>query len=358
MSTLYRSKQGWVLILAACSGAAAERPRDNTGAARLAAAGAAVTADSASLCWQRFHRGQSVESSCTSLGVTARVDTVQDTVRVVVPVPVPVPTFVPFAFGPSDMYRGPDAHRGFTAGLTYADPQGLVKLLAKLRANRQRAFLALTGGKHEQYITDKKFDLDKWKGGLARYSTTVLRAALEAGVADGTILGYSMIDEPPHPSWGGVLTKATVDAMAAYCKSLFPFLPCGVAVDHAWRPAERYQQVDFIIAQTWMESLSATAFRDSAVAAARRNGVALVLSMNLFGARQTPGCEPRHRQCLMRPEEVREWGRAFMSEPYACAVLMWHYDAPMWARAEYQTQFQELASIARQRVAKPCRRSS
>ncbi len=356
MRTLYRSKQGWVLVLAACSGAVAERPRDNTGAARLGDADAAVMADSASLCWQRFRRGEPVESNCTSLGVTARVDTVQDTVRVVVP--VPMPTFVPFAFGPYDMYRGPGAHLGFTAGLTYADPQGLVKLLAKLRANQQRAFLALTGGKHEQYITDKKFDLDKWKGGLARYGTPVLRAALEAGVADGTILGYSMMDEPPHPSWGGVLTKATVDTMAAYCKSLFPFLPCGVVVDHAWRPAERYKQVEFIITQTWMETLSPAAFRDSAVAMARRDGVALVLSMNLFGARQTPGCEPRRNQCLMRPEEVREWGRAFLIEPYACAVLMWHYEAPMWGRAEYQSQFQELASIARQRVAKPCRRSS
>jgi hypothetical protein len=342
MSTQYYSTHGWLLLLAACSGAVAERPK----------AAEVLTADSASLCWQRFSRGVALEASCTSLGVTARVDTVRDTVRL--PIPVPVSTFIPFAFGPFDMYRGPTAAQGFSAGLSYADPRGLVALLAKLRANQQRAFLALTGGAHDQYITGGTFDLAKWRAGLARYKTPALTAALAAGVADGTILGYSMLDEPPHPSWGGVLTKATVDTMAADCKAVLPFMPCGVVVDYRWRPAERYTRVDFIIAQTWMETQSAAAFRDSAVAMAKRNGVALALSLNLFGAAQSPGCEARRSQCLMRPHEVREWGRAFVGEPYACAVLMWHYEPTMWARSEYQAQFRDVSTVASQRVARPC----
>jgi hypothetical protein len=338
------------LLIAASSGGVAARPLVTADAPRFAPA-SALTADSASICWQRFSRGTPVEANCTTLGVTSRVDTVRDTVRI----QVPAASVVPFAFGPFDMYRGPEAALGFTAGHSYADPKGLVALLAKLRANNQRAFLALTGGKHDQYITDGKFDLDKWKAGTARYSTPALRAALELGVADGTILGYNMLDEPPHPSWGGVFTKALVDSMAAYCKSLFPFMPCGVTVDYRWRPAERYQLVDFIVAQTWMETQSPTAFRDSAVAMAQRNGVALVLSLNLFGAARTPGCERRRNQCLMRPAEVREWGRAFLTEPYACAVMMWRYEAPMWGRPEYQAQFHDLSSVAGQRVAKSCR---
>jgi hypothetical protein len=314
-------------------------------------AASALTADSASICWQRFNRGVAVETSCTTLGVTARVDTVRDTIRL----QQPATSQVPFAFGPFDMYLAPEAARGFTAGLSYADPKVLIPLLARLRANQQRAFLALTGGAHRQYITDGRFDLDKWKAGVARYDTPVLKAALEAGVADGTILGFSMMDEPPHPSWGGVLTKATVDTMAGYCKTILPFMPCGVLADYRWRPAERYQQLDFLIAQTWKETGTPTAFRDSAVAMARRNGVALVLSLNLFGAARTPGCERQGNLCLMRPVEVREWGRAFLSEPYACAVLMWHYEANLWSRPEYQAQFQDLSSVARQRVARSCR---
>ena len=343
-------------LLAACSGAVAERPKVIADAARFAPAAAALMADSASICWQRFSRGEPIEASCTSLGVTSRVDTVRQ-------------AFVPFAFGPGDMYRGPNAAQGFTAGQSYADPQGLVALLAKLRANQQRAFLALTGGAHCQYLTtgcDEKnqpkpggvFDLAKWKAGTARYATPVLKAALEAGVADGTILGYNMLDEPPHPSWGGVFTKALVDTMAAYCKSILPFMPCGVAVNYRWRPTERYDLVDFVMTQTWMETQSPAAFLDSAVAMAKRDGVALVLSLNLFGAAPSPGCEPRGSQCLMRPAEVREWGRAFVSEPYACAVIMWRYDATMWGRPEYQAQFQDVSSLAGQRVAKSCRRPS
>jgi len=356
MSTQYCSKHGSLLLLVACTGAVAERPKSVADAPRIASAAAALIADSASICWQRFSRSVALETGCTSLGVTSQVDTVRDTVRL--PIPVPVSTFVPFAFGPYDMYRGPNAAQGFTAGLSYADPQGLVALLAKLRANKQRAFLALTGGAHDQYITNGKFDLAKWKAGTARYATPALKAALESGVADGTILGYSMLDEPQHPSWGGVFTKAVVDTLAAYCKAILPFMPCGVAVDHRWRRTERYHLLDFVIAQTWMETQSAAAFRDSAVAMARRNGVALVLSLNLFGAAQSPGCEPRGNQCLMRPAEVREWGRVLVSEPYACALTMWHYEAPMWGRPEYQAQFQDLSSVANQRLAKSCRRPS
>ena len=340
-----------IILLAGCQGADTERGKAAL-ETRLALKAESLMADSASVCWERFSRSVPVESNCTSLGVTARVDTVRDTVLI----HTASTSFVPFAFGPYDMYRGPGAAEGFTAGHTYADPQGLVSLLARLRTNQQRAFLALTGGSHDQYITDRKFDLVKWKAGLARYDTPILKAALKEGVADGTIMGYNMLDEPPHPSWGGALTKATVDTMAAYCKSMFPFLPCGVAVDHRWRSAERYQRLDFMMAQTWMERIGPEEFRDSAVAVARRNGVALVLSINLFGERQTPGCEPRGNQCLMRPDGVRDWGRTFMGEPYACAVTMWRYEAGMWSRPEYQAQFRDLASVARQRVAKSCRR--
>lgn len=349
-----------LILLAGCHGAdidrgkaALEDPPASRSAESLAAE--SVLADSASLCWQRFNRSVPVESNCTSLGVTARVDTVQTIVRDTVVVPTPSP-FVPFAFGPYDMYKAPGAADGFTAGHTYADPKGLPSLLKRLRANKQRAFLALTGGSHDQYITFGRFDLTKWKAGLARYDTPGLKEELRQGVADGTILGYNMIDEPPHPSWGGVLTKGTVDAMAAYCKSLFPFLPCGAAVDHRWRPAERYRVLDFMIAQTWMERIGPEEFRDSAVAVAKQNGVALVLGINLFGERQTPGCERRGNQCLMRPADVREWGRTFVSEPYACAVTLWRYEPGMWARPEYQAQFTDVANMAKQRVARPCRR--
>jgi hypothetical protein len=339
-----------LLILGACTGAVAERPKGGAESPPMELASTAALADSASICWQRFSRGVTLTAGCTTLGVTSRIDTVRDTVR------VPAPSPRPFAFGPFSMFQGPDAATGFTAGLSYADPKNLLALLARLRANKQSAFLALTGGAHEQYITDGRFDLDKWKQGTARYSAPVLKAALAEAVADGTVLGYNMLDEPEHRSWGGALTRATVDSMAAYCKAVLPFMPCGVGVDYRWRPAERYRLVDFIIAQSWMERQSAESFRDSAVAMARRSGVALVLSVNLFGALPSPGCEPRGKQCLMFPADVRHWGRTFAAEPYACAVLMWHYEAPMWGRAEYQEQFRDIASVAAQRVAKPCRR--
>ena len=133
------------------------------------AAEIAAIADSASICWQRFHRSIAVEQSCTTLGVTSRVDTLRDTLRLI----TRDSTFVPFAFGPGGMFDGPDAATGFTAGKSYADPKRLTALLAKLRANKQGAFLALTGGAHTQYTTDGKFE----RGTTRQYSRPRWRAA-------------------------------------------------------------------------------------------------------------------------------------------------------------------------------------
>ena len=169
-----------------------------------------------------------------------------------------------------------------------------------------------------------------------------------------------MQDEPPHWTWGRVMTKAIVDSMGAYSKSLFPFLPVGVAADHKWRTGERYRVIDFLIAQTWMEPTGQTpsAWRDSAVSIAKSNGVALALSLNLFGERLTEGCIRTGNQCWMTPTQVREWGRVIVSEPHACAATMWTWKAEMWSRADYQASLKDVTSVARNRVAKPCTRPS
>ena len=64
-------KPNYVLltILGACTGASAERPKTMAATRSLtpAAAEIAAIADSASICWQRFHRSIAVEQSCTTL---------------------------------------------------------------------------------------------------------------------------------------------------------------------------------------------------------------------------------------------------------------------------------------------------
>ena len=52
------------------------------------------------------------------------------------------------------------------------------------------------------YTTDGTFDLAKWERRMDQYNTTPIRDAIEAGVADGTVLANSLIDEPENKKWG------------------------------------------------------------------------------------------------------------------------------------------------------------
>ncbi len=71
------------------------------------------------------------------------------------------------------------------------------------RQNHKRLVLAMTGGSHWNYLTNDVFDLAKWQAKMETYNTPAIKAAVAAAVADGTIIGNSVMDEP-NVSGGGM----------------------------------------------------------------------------------------------------------------------------------------------------------
>jgi hypothetical protein len=251
-------------------------------------------------------------------------------------------------FGPFDLYRSWDAPvvSGFTGGILYASPAGIIKLLSAMRAYRTRAFLKMTGEHQSTYMTGGKFDFYKWRAATAKYNTSAIKAAVAAAVADGTLLGYSMIDEANRFNWGtNAINKAMLDRMAAYSKSIFPTLPTAAVVTYYWRPTERYRVLDAIISQTWKPTKSSARFRDEAVAAAKLNGVSLAFSLNLF-AGPSGG--------TMTPTQIKDWtvtlGRA------SCGMFMWKYSSSLFSQYVYKLAFKEVAAKLAADPAPRCRR--
>ena len=353
-------------VLAACSGAVAERPRDIAQVSRLAPAAASILADSASLCWQRFSRGVPVESSCTALAVSPRVDTVR------VPLDPPAtPRGIPF--GPIDLwltYSRPAWGPGFfSASMNPESPEGIVRRINAARALGHRLILAMTSGKHTRYLTDGKFDLAKWTARQSLYdSTPGVKEAVAAAVADGTVIGADIMDEPQHPSWKNSVTRPMLDSMAAYVKSIFPTLPVGVSVRLDWRPAETFTRIDFVTTQYVASYGPIATWRDSALARARRNGVAVVFSLNIlnggggFGetaetcARKlTGGVGATKGRCRMSPEQLRAFGMSLASA--GCGLILWKFDSVYVSKPENLTALEDLARFSSQVPATPCRRS-
>jgi hypothetical protein len=250
----------------------------------------------------------------------------------------------------------------FTGSQNYTSPQNVIAMIANARAARHKLILVLTGGAPSQYSTDGKFDLAKWKARIDQYNTAPIGAAIAAGVADGTVLGNSLMDEPEHRNWGGVMTKPLLDSMAAYAKRYFPTLPMGPSHGptgyYLWRPTERYRVVDYVLSQYnyWVTNGNAAAWRDKVLAQAKLDGVAVGFSMNILdggqnaardGAWSCPtgtsaGRGTYEPACRMTATQIRDWGKAL--GPAGCAMMMWRHDSVAMGREDNVRAMREVAA--------------
>ncbi|HUR95833.1 MAG TPA: hypothetical protein VMY76_14715 [Gemmatimonadales bacterium] len=266
------------------------------------------------------------------------------------------------------------SHDGYTAS-------NIVARIEYARSRKIKLLLAMTGGSHDKYLTNGVFDRAKWEARLREYDTAEIRQAIAAGVADGTIIGASVMDEP-HVSggddgagggdgntWGpkGTMTKERVDSLCGSVKAQFPTLPAGVV--HQWvvfEPTKNYRVCDFIVSQYSNRMGSVTAYRDSALALGRRSGHAIMFSMNVLnGGVQdrdgtwdctgTGGLGQNKPNCRMTAQQVRDWGTTLGSA--GCGLLMWRYDDAFMANAENKQAFTDLAARMAAAPGRSCRRS-
>ena len=309
-----------------------------------------------------------------------RVDTLVDTLWCTAtgcgPTPPAIARGVPF--GPFALWT--DGQRiqtavAFTGSQDYTSPETVIPTIANARAAGHRLILVLTGGGAAEYSTNGKFDLAKWKRRMDQYATTPIRDAIAAGVADGTVLGNSLMDEPEHRKWGGVVTKPLLDSMAAYARRYFPTLPMGPSHGptgyYQWRPTERYRVVDYVLNQYnyWVTNGDVAAWRDRVLAQARLDGVGVAFSMNILdGGQNAPrdgtwtcpsgtsaGRGTYEPACRMTAAQIRTYGQEL--GPSGCAMLMWRYDSLALAGTDNQHAMRDVAATLAKALSRTCTRS-
>ena len=267
----------------------------------------------------------------------------------------------------TSVYWGPAP---FTGTQNHTDPGGVVTQIRAARSKRHRLLLAMTGGPSTRYTTNGRFDFTKWKNRMNAYKTSAIRSAVAAGVADGTIIGNQLIDEPETRRWGGNISKATIDKMASYAKAIFPTLPMGVnhgPPGYRWRSSERYRVLDYAIYQyNWFITTGNIAsWRDAVLRRARVDGVTPAFSLNVLdGGVQdrrgswdctgTGGKGTYHPNCRMTADQVRSWGRAIGGA--GCALQMWRYDRTFVSKSANQRAFRDVAATLASRPRRSCRR--
>jgi len=321
-------------------------------------------------------------SSAGTFRVIATSGALADTSTVTVTVPLGS-GLVGVPFGPTQFfaYGGALPSTPFSMSLDGIVASNILTRIADARANNFRLLMNMTGGKHDDYMSTingvYQFDMSKWKAKMQTFNTAAIRDAVAKAVADGTILGNSVMDEPQvhglgdGNTWGptGTMTKARVDSMCGYVKAIFPTLPVGVVHQHnVFEPTKSYRVCEFLLDQYSTNNGSVTDFRDAGLAYGARDGISIVFSINILNggiqaARDglwncplttTGGRGTYDPNCRMTAQQVRDNG--LILGPVACAFLMWRYDGTFMSKPENQQAFQDVAARLATAPAKSCRR--
>lgn len=279
-------------------------------------------------------------------------------------------------FGPFNLWSSPSTVEWgpspFTGSHNYTDASYIVKHISNARMKKQRLVLAMTGGSSTRYKTDGRFDFAKWKNKMNTFKTDAIKKAVAAGVADGTIIGNALMDEPETRQWGGVMTKPLLDKMAAYVKAIFPTLAVGVnhgPSGYKWRASERYQVVDYVLNQYswWVTTGNAAQWRDYVLSLARRDGYTPAFSLNILGGGRQDrdgtwnctgsgqaGKGAKFPNCRMTADQVRDWGRTLGVA--GCVMTLWTYDDLFVSKSANVEAFRNVASTLNSKPRRSCRR--
>jgi hypothetical protein len=313
------------------------------------------------------------------------VAVVTDSQWIAVALPV-LSTGIPFGlFG---VWDGTELQPGTEAlTMTYGSetPATLLARIATARRLGLKLVTAMTGGARANYLSSGVFDMTKWKARMNGFNTPAIRSAVAAAVSEGILIGNSVMDEPFNDggpgnegnSWGpaGTMTKARVDSLCGYARTMFPTLPEGVFHNYSQSPGSSYRVCDFITSQYRTAKGSLTEYRDGALALCRRDRHACSFSINILDGgipvKRSPGqtnyaagdCPlsttggrgTYFPNCRMTAQQVRDAGRILGSA--GCFLTAWRYDSAFVANPANQQAFKDVLATLAEKPAGACIRA-
>jgi hypothetical protein len=234
----------------------------------------------------------------------------------------------------------------------------ILPLLAEARAKGARVVIRLCMGR-DVYVknSDGTFSLSKWKALVARYQDVNLAPY----IADGTILGHFLIDEPQRAEkWGGkAISQATIEEMARFSKQLWPGMTTLVRVVPSWLASApiSYTYLDAAWTQYAVGKGEIGRWVTSEVASAKGRGLGLVVGMNVLdggnGSSGIPGWTKG--QYAMSASEIRSYGTALLDQSYACGFFLWMHDTDYYGRSDIKSAMADLSAKAKSHAKTSCR---
>jgi hypothetical protein len=268
------------------------------------------------------------------------------------PPPSAPPSHVGIPFGPAHIPTESFAEYSGTI-YTAVAPERLMRDLETARRANTRMFISFRG--NQEFTRDSNgFSLTMWKERIDRFRGVDLTSY----IADGTIIGHFLMDEPEDRSnWNGrVVPQAMIEEMANYSKQLWPTMVTMVRTHAYYLEGHQYPHLDATRVHYLDRFSPIDSFINANVDGAKALGLALVGGLNVLnGGSKTSGIPGKWAgKFAMNADEIRAWGTRFLSEDI-CAFILWEYDSTYLARPEIREALAELAQIAQSRPKRECR---
>lgn len=281
-----------------------------------------------------------------------------DSAAGVVPTTDPTSVAPGIVFGTIDMEtpQFSSMHTGSVLG-GGLDPSNALTQLAQTRAKGARVVIKLCRGR-DSFVknADGTFSLTKWKALVARYQSVNIAPY----IADGTIIGHWLIDEPHIARrWGGkIISQATLEAMAQYSKQLWPTMTTFVRVVPSWLAAApiTYKYLDAGWLQYTASRGNVATVLASEVAAAKSRGLGLMVGMNvLAGGNGSSGVRDGNLGWNMSASELTSYGTTLLNQTYACGFFMWAWDPGYYGQSNIKSAMAGLSAQAKTHVKTSCK---
>jgi hypothetical protein len=237
-------------------------------------------------------------------------------------------------------------------------PSGLLSFLSQVRAKGGRVLIKLAGGEGAYKNPDGTFNLTKWKTGVDRYRNIDFNSY----IADGTIVGHFLLDEPHFAGrWGNkTIPQATVEAAAQHSKQRWPNLPTLVSAPANWLASVPVTYVYLDAGWAMFRSKTSSSPTDwiaQQVKRAKSKGLGLVAGLNVLdggnGSSGIRGTQPR--TWAMSAAELKKYGSALLSQSYVCAFAMWRYSGTYYSRTDVKSAMADLSAQAKGHARTSCR---
>ena len=265
------------------------------------------------------------------------------------------PTSTPSTRAPQSVIPPSEIDPSFTGLVTAAYPPTLVAKLEAARRANGRVLLAFAGNS-EFYRDLNGFNLAMWKRRVDRFRGI----DISSYIADGTLIGHFIMDEPSdRNNWfDHTVALADIDEMARYSKEIWPDLPAIIRGWPWYLKGYSYKYLDAAWAQYHARFGSIDDFIATNVSDAKASGLALVIGLNALSGGGDGGLPGYYNEKKsMTAAQLKEWGGAFLARPYGCAFFMFRYNPDYFNRPDIKDAMAELSRKAQSLPVTPCRRS-